>query len=129
MRPFWLALIAWIPAAAQWSPPPRIRPEIVGEIPHDSGSFTQGLIWIDGKLFESAGLYGRSSLRELNPATGAVLRVHTVASQYFAEGLAEFQGELIQLTWKEQTAFRYPMKNWDHPARFNYSGEGWGLTS
>ena len=116
-------------ALAQWSGPPVIKPQIVSEMPHDSGAFTQGLIWIDGKLFESTGLYGKSSLRELNPNTGAVLRIQTVSQNYFAEGLAQFHGELIQLTWKEGLAFRYPMKNWDHPAHFNYSGEGWGLTT
>lgn len=116
-------------AQAQWSGPPLIKPQIVSEMPHDSGAFTQGLIWIDGKLFESTGLYGKSSLRELNPNTGAVLRIQTVPQQYFAEGLAQFHGELIQLTWKEGTAFRYPMKHWDHSTHFNYSGEGWGLTT
>jgi glutamine cyclotransferase len=109
--------------------PKVIRPEILAVLPHDSTSFTQGLLWLDGRLYESSGLYGSSSLRELNPTTGAVLRIHTVPHQYFAEGLAQFHGELIQLTWKEETAFRYPIKNWDHLAKFSYRGEGWGLTS
>ncbi len=114
---------------AQWSPTPLIKPQIVSQLPHDTGAFTQGLVWMDGKLFESTGLYGPSTLRELNPNTGGVIRIRTVPRQYFAEGLAQFQGELIQLTWKEQTAFRYPMKNWDHPSHFNFRGEGWGLTA
>ena len=116
-------------AQAQWSAPPLIKPQIISEIPHDSAAFTQGLIWIDGKLFESTGLYGKSSLRELNPNTGTILHIQTVPQQYFAEGLAQFHGELIQLTWKEGVAFRYPMKSWGRPAHFNYSGEGWGLAT
>ncbi len=124
-----LAGFAWTLAPAQWTATPVIRPQIVAELPHDTGAFTQGLIWIDGRLFESTGLYGHSSLRELNPSTGAVIRMQAVPGQYFAEGLASFQGELIQLTWKEKVAFRYPAKNWARPAHFNYSGEGWGLTT
>jgi len=124
-----LLLTAWTWAPAQWSAPPLIHPQIVSELPHDTGAFTQGLVWIDGKLFESTGLYGHSSLRELNPTTGAVMRIQTVPDQDFAEGLTFFQGELIQLTWKEKIAFRYPTKNWAHPAHFNYAGEGWGLTT
>ena len=114
---------------AQWSAPVLIRPEIIGKLPHDTTAFTQGLLWLDGKLFESTGLYGHSSIRELNPATGAVLRIQSVPKQYFAEGLAQFQGELIQLSWKEGVAFRYPIKRWDHTAQFSYRGEGWGLTT
>jgi glutaminyl-peptide cyclotransferase len=117
------------PVRAQWSTPPLIRPEIVAEIPHDTAAFTQGLLWLDGKLYESTGLYGRSSLRELNPATGAILRIQSVSRQYFAEGLAQFRGELIQLTWKEGVALRYPIHRWDHAAHFSFRGEGWGLTT
>lgn len=116
-------------ASAQGSVPPVIRPEIVAELPHDTAAFTQGLLWMEGRLYESTGLYGQSSLRELNPATGVLIRIQTVPKQYFAEGLAQFKGELIQLTWKEGVALRYPIKRWGHTARFSYQGEGWGLTT
>jgi glutaminyl-peptide cyclotransferase len=127
----WLfAAAAALPAMAQWSTPPLLKPEIVAELPHDTGAFTQGLIWLDGQLYESTGLYGQSSLRELNPKTGAVLREKSLAPQYFAEGLTFFRGQLVQLTWKEGVAFRYPTKRWDRPAsHFSYTGEGWGLTT
>ena len=109
--------------------PIQVRPEILAEMPHDPEAFTQGLLWSDGKLYESTGLYGQSSLRTLDPLTGATLRIHSVPRAYFAEGLALVHGELIQLTWKENTAFRYPLKNWDRPAQTAYTGEGWGLTT
>jgi glutamine cyclotransferase len=114
---------------AQCRDPIQVRPEILAQMPHDPEAFTQGLLWSDGKLFESTGLYGQSSLRTLDPATGATLRIHSVPRAYFAEGLALVHGELIQLTWKEQTAFRYPLKNWERPTRTAYTGEGWGLTT
>ncbi len=119
-----------LPACAQWSAPPLLKPEILAELPHDTGAFTQGLLWLDGRLYESTGLYGQSTLRELNPKTGAVIRNHALPEQFFAEGLANLRGELVQLTWKEATAFRYPIKRWDRPSgHFAYSGEGWGLTN
>ena len=118
-----------LPASAQWSLAPLLRPEILAEIPHDTAAFTQGLLWLDGKLYESTGLYGQSTLRQLNPNSGAVLKTRALDAKYFAEGLTHFQGDLIQLTWKEDVAFRYPLKGWAHPSVLKYSGEGWGLTA
>jgi glutamine cyclotransferase len=122
-------------ACAQWSRVPVVRPKILAEIPHDTAAFTQGLLWLDGKLYESTGLYGSSSLRELDPATGAVTRRQRLPPQYFAEGLAWFRGEFIQITWKEGEALRWPRVGWELPAssrrfpRFQYAGEGWGLAA
>ena len=118
-----------LPAAAQWALTPLLRPEIIAEIPHDTAAFTQGLLWLDGKVYESTGLYGQSTLRQLNPVSGAVLKKQDLDAKFFAEGLAHFQGDLIQLTWKEENAFRYPLKGWAHPSSLKYSGEGWGLTT
>ena len=118
-----------MPSWSQWAAPKVLHPEILTEMPHDTAAFTQGLVWLDGKLFESTGLYGKSTLRELNPETGAVLRSFSLPPEYFAEGLAAFQGEFIQLTWREGVAFRYPVKRWIRPSRFTYIGEGWGITS
>jgi glutamine cyclotransferase len=106
-----------------------LRPEILAEIPHDTGAFTQGLVWVNGTLYESTGLYGQSTLRQVHPRTGAVLRLQKLPERYFAEGLAYFQGGFIQLTWREGQALRYPLENWKKTSRFRYSGEGWGLTN
>jgi len=125
------ALLAFLAvcASAQWSPAPVVRPEILAEMPHDTAAFTQGLVWVNGSLFESTGLYAHSSLRELHPATGAVLRSRKVEDRYFAEGLAHYQGGFIQLTWREGDALRYSFGDWKKPTRFHYTGEGWGLTN
>jgi glutamine cyclotransferase len=116
-------------ATAQWSAAPVLRPEILAEIPHDTGAFTQGLAWVSGNLYESTGLYGQSTLRQVHPVTGRVLRRQKLDDRYFAEGLAHFQGGLLQLTWREGVALRYKAGDWKKPARFRYSGEGWGLTN
>ncbi len=112
------------PAAA---PVEHLKVKILATHPHDAHSYTQGLVWHDGRLFESAGNYGASSLREVNPQTGEVLRFTPVAPQYFAEGLALVGDRLIQLTWKESTAFVYGLAKFDPQGQLSYTGEGWGL--
>ena len=73
--------------------------------PHDAQAFTQGLVYLDGHLYESTGLNGQSTLREDDLETGRVLKEVSVPSQYFAEGLTNWGNTLIQLTWKAHVAF------------------------
>ena len=103
--------------------------QIVIRYPHDSGCYTQGLIYRDGFFYESCGLYGDSSLRKVDPATGEVLQETKIADQYFAEGLMELDGLLYQLTWQEGIAFVYDLESLENIGHFSYSTEGWGLTS
>jgi glutaminyl-peptide cyclotransferase len=105
----------------------RLIPEIVATYDHDPASFTQGLVFDHGLLYESAGEYGASDLREVDPHTGTVLRKVDLPDQYFAEGLALVNDELIQLTWREQTAFVYDLATFEEQTPFSYQGEGWGL--
>lgn len=100
--------------------------EIVETIPHDTAAFTQGLELVDGRLFESTGIVGASSIREVDPETGAVLRLLPVAD-VFAEGLTIIDDSAIQLTWKDEVAYRYDLDTFDLTATYAYEGEGWGL--
>ncbi len=103
--------------------------EVVASWPHDRGAFTQGLVYNDhGTLYESTGLNGRSSLREVDLQTGNVRRRIDVAEQYFAEGLTELDGKLYQLTWQHQRGFVYDAATFAKTREFTYAGEGWGLT-
>lgn len=95
--------------------------------PHDAASYTQGLVWHSGKLYESAGQYGRSDLREVDPETGAVLRRAALPGNVFGEGLALVGGRLIQLSWREGVAFSWDLKSFGQGPEFRYAGEGWGL--
>ncbi len=106
----------------------RLRPQIVHVLPHDPEAFTQGLCHDDGKLYESTGLYGRSSIRILD-TLGMVLKVNPLAPDLFAEGCALFQGDLYQLTWKEQRCLVYSPNDLTIKKTLVYEGEGWGLTS
>jgi glutaminyl-peptide cyclotransferase len=102
---------------------------IVNVYPHDPQAFTQGLLYRDGYLYESTGLYGRSDLRRVRLETGEVLARRPIDPRYFAEGLADFGDRLIQLTWQENTGFVYELETLALIGTFSYPGEGWGLTS
>jgi glutaminyl-peptide cyclotransferase len=108
--------------------PPVYGYEVLSTYPHDTSGFTQGLILLNGKLYESSGLYGSSSLRELDLRTGAILRKVDLEPQYFGEGMTIFQGKIFQLTWREQIAFVYDPATFAKIGQFFYTGEGWGLT-
>lgn len=115
------------PAVEQ--PAPVAAVEQVRSFPHDSLAFTQGLLWLDGRLYESTGRYGQSSLRIVEVETGSVLQRVNLGAQYFAEGLAAIGDSLYQLTWKEGVAFIYDAGTLRQVAQVAYQGEGWGLTS
>ena len=102
--------------------------QIIHTYPHDPQAFTQGLAFVDGHLYESTGLYGKSSLRMVELETGRVLQLHNLPKQYFAEGLTNWGSTLIQLTWKVGTAFVYDRFSFRLLRSFQYPGEGWGLT-
>ena len=101
---------------------------VVKAYPHDSQAFTQGLIYLDGYLYESTGLNGHSTLREVDLESGRVLREVDVPQQYFAEGLTNWGSTLIQLTWKKNVAFVYDRATFRLLKTFHYPWEGWGLT-
>ena len=102
--------------------------EVLNRYPHDRLAFTQGLIFHEGQLYESTGLNGRSSLRKVNLETGEVLEMISVDQALFAEGLTEWQGTLIQLTWRYQSGLIYDLDTFQLLRSFDYTGEGWGLT-
>lgn len=105
----------------------RLRVQIVQTYPHDPNAFTQGLVLAGGRLFESTGLEGRSSIREVDLTTGRVLRKLDVPAPVFAEGLALVGTRLFQITWKHETVYTYDRDTFKKGPSFPYSGEGWGL--
>ena len=101
---------------------------VVNTYPHDRDAFTQGLLYLDGVLYEGTGLNGRSSIRKVKLETGEVLQKHDIPEPYFGEGIAVWNSELIQLTWQSGTAFVYDRQTFRPLRTFKYTGEGWGLT-
>jgi glutamine cyclotransferase len=95
--------------------------------PHDAGAFTQGLVWRQGRLYESTGLYGRSMVRRVVLETGEVELQTPLPSRQFGEGLAFGLGEWVQITWQEGVAHRFGAEDLGPRGDFRYAGEGWGL--
>lgn len=128
-----LALAAAAACSAASGPLPpdppieRLRVEVLAQHPHDPGAFTQGLLWAGGLLYESTGLYGESSLRRVDPATGTVLEAVPLPLELFGEGLALVGERLIQLTWQSGVALVYDRGTLAALDPLSYSGEGWGL--
>jgi len=107
---------------------PLARYRVVHTFPHDPEAFTQGLVYLDGFLYEGTGLNGRSSIRKVRLENGEVLQIHKLDSQYFGEGIAIFDNSLFELTWQAEIGFVYDRTSFERTGTFSYKGEGWGLT-
>jgi len=102
---------------------------LVNTYPHDTNSFTEGLVYSEGYLYESSGSFnGPSSLRRVDIITGNILQEYTLPSQYFGEGIAIVNDTVIQLTWQSHVGFVYDKKTFAVIGNFSYPTEGWGLT-
>jgi glutamine cyclotransferase len=97
--------------------------------PHDPDAFTQGLFFKDGFLYESTGRNGQSSVRKVELASGNVLQRRDLADEFFGEGITEFAGAILCLTWTTQVGFVFDRRTFDEKRRFSFVGEGWGLAS
>jgi glutamine cyclotransferase len=96
--------------------------------PHDRTAFTQGLVYLDGVLYEGTGLNGQSTIRKVRLENGEVLQQRALDPQYFGEGIAVWKNSLIQLTYTTGVGFVYDLATFERKRTFNYTGEGWGLT-
>ncbi|MCX6462500.1 MAG: glutaminyl-peptide cyclotransferase [Pseudonocardiales bacterium] len=102
-------------------------PEVLAEIPHDPSAFTQGFEIADGALYEGTGLAGRSELRELDPATGAVRRAVPLPRALFGEGITVVDDRIWQLTWQDGVALEWDRATFTLLREVPLDGEGWGL--
>ena len=119
-------------SAVPVAPFARLGYEVVRRMPHDTTAWTEGLVYdAAGRLYESTGINGQSQVRELDPATGAVLRFVATPDAAYGEGLALVGDTFLQLTWKEEQAFRIDRSTFEVLGAFDYTGEGegWGLCS
>jgi glutaminyl-peptide cyclotransferase len=128
----WIALLAAALlgfTSCQRSAPDLLGYQVVSTRPHEPTAYTQGLQLIGGRLFESTGQYGESTLREIEPTTGEVLRKRPLAKTVFGEGLTILNAEMFVLTWKENTAYVFEPDTFKPIRTYTYPGEGWGLTN
>jgi glutaminyl-peptide cyclotransferase len=123
-----LTLLVLAFAAGADAQAPLLPFHIVAEYPHDTRAFTEGLV-LDGqgRLIESEGRYGGSSLVLWDIHAGRVLKRVTLEPRYFGEGTTIVGDHIVQLTWREGTGFTYDL-DLKPLGRFGFTGEGWGLT-
>jgi glutamine cyclotransferase len=101
---------------------------VVGEFPHDPRAFTQGLVFYQGVLYEGTGLYGESSVRQVELETGRIIKNRRLPAHFFGEGITLWKDQLIQLTWKNGLGLVYQRNSFKLLKSFSYPGEGWGIT-
>lgn len=107
----------------------QYRLEVVAEHPHDVESYTQGLFFDAGKLYESTGLKGKSTFRVVDLQTGKALKRLDFDKKYFLEGSVIFDGNLYLLTWEDRVAFVYDASTLEYKSAHRYPRQGWGLTT
>jgi glutaminyl-peptide cyclotransferase len=109
-------------------PIPTYTYEVLQVYPHDAAAFTQGLFYLNGFLYESTGLEGRSSVRKVRLETGEVLQKVNLSPELFGEGITFWNDRLLSLTWKNHFGYVMDLKTFAQKQRYSYEGEGWGLT-
>lgn len=107
----------------------RYKIEVVKAYPHDTGSYTQGLFWHDGSLYESTGLNGKSTFRKVDLQSGQALTKLPFNKKYFVEGSVILGDKLYILTWTNKVVFIYDADTLEYRSTYSYPREGWGLTT
>ena len=107
----------------------QYRVKVLQEYPHQRDAYTQGLFFHEGKLYETTGQYGSSTLRTVDLASGKPLTNQRFANKYFAEGSVILGETLYILTWTNKVAFKYNAKTLKYESTLSYNREGWGLTT
>lgn len=114
---------------------PLLAYSVVNKFPHDTGSFTQGLVIYKGQLYESTGSPGESIrnngswIGPVELATGRADKKDRLDKQYFGEGMTILNDKAYYITWQSKKGFVYELPNFRKLKEFTYSTEGWGLTN
>ena len=103
--------------------------EVVAEYPHDTGSYTQGLFFNEGHMYESTGLHGKSTFRKVDLDSGKALEKLDFDKKYFVEGSVMWEDNLYILTWESRLAFIYDANTLEYKSTWKYPREGWGITT
>jgi len=119
-----LALVSCADASVR-----QYRLEVVAEYPHDTESYTQGLFFHKGRMYESTGLNGKSTFREVDVKSGEAVRKLDFSKKYFLEGSVVFNDKLYILTWDSRVAFVYDPETLEYKSTWSYPREGWGITT
>lgn len=97
--------------------------------PHDIGTFTEGLLIHNGKLYESTGQEGKSWIGIIDIKTGVPDKKIVLANKYFGEGITILNNKIYQLTYKTKIGFIYDLHTFKNIGEFTFTNEeGWGMT-
>ena len=107
----------------------KYRLNVIKEYPHDTSSYTQGLFFHDGTLYESTGQMGESTMRTVDLESGKPIRKLSFSDQYFIEGSVILDDELFILSWLNRVAFIYDANTLEYKETYSYPRQGWGLTT
>lgn len=109
--------------------PPVIGYNVVKVYPHDTSSYTEGLIWHNNELYESAGNYTVSKLFKGDIATAKASKTIKLDDKYFGEGIAILNDKIYQLTYREHKVLVYDLKTFQKIKELEWAQEGWGMTT
>jgi glutaminyl-peptide cyclotransferase len=115
---------------------PIIDFTLIKSYPHDTTSYTEGLLIHEGKLYESTGAsrvfpQTRSLFGVVDLKTGKIdPKAELDKLKYFGEGITFLNGKVFQLTYKSKTGFVYDAVTFKKTKVFTLPvKEGWGLTT
>jgi glutamine cyclotransferase len=109
--------------------PTMLNYTVVNIYPHDTSSYTEGLLLLDGYLFEGTGNKGRSKLLKVELTSGKILKQVKLDDKYFGEGISVINNKIYQLTWQEHKVLIYDMNFNKLPQELEWPYEGWGMTT
>lgn len=108
--------------------PTNLSYQVLKIYPHDTSSYTQGLIWHEGKLWEGTGLNNESKLLLTNITTGKAIKRKPLPDNEFGEGITIFNNKIYQLTWENHKVYVYDLTTLKQEKVFDWPYEGWGIT-
>lgn len=119
---------------SETSGPPLLPYNVVNIYPHDTTSFTEGLLIHNGQLYESTGGAPKTDkyiswFGPVDLKSGKAVKKVLLDTSYFGEGITIMNGKIYQLTWQDQIGFIYDEKTLSKIKDFKYTGEGWSLTN
>lgn len=110
--------------------PQQMTYQVIENYPHLKTSYTQGLEYYNGYLYEGTGEKGHSKLMKIDIKTGNPLQSISLEDKYFGEGITILNDKIYQLTYHAQKGFVYDLNTFAKIDSFTFSSpEGWGLTN
>lgn len=129
MKLLYILLLSLLFTSCGEKPLKEYKLEVVETYPHDTESYTQGLFFHEGQMYESTGMRGKSTFRKVDMATGEPIRRLNFDKKYFVEGSVILGDNLYILTWESKVAFVYDAETFEFKSSWKYPREGWGLTT